>query len=57
MPEIKYKWFQDGGFIIRYRPLYDDFEMVEIPQFGGDEIQIGLFTTIEDAKRYADNIC
>lgn len=57
MPEIKYKWFQDGGFIIRYRLLYDDFEMVEIPQFGGDEIQIGLFTTIEDAKRYADNIC
>ncbi len=53
MPDIKYKWFQDGGFIIRDRTL-GGFELLEVPQFGGDEIHIAFFASVDLAKKHAD---
>jgi hypothetical protein len=57
MEDIKYKWFQDGGFVIRYRELYLDFELIEVPQFGGNGQHIGFFNSIDGAKAYADILC
>ena len=54
MEDIKYKWFQGGGFIIRFREDWDDYELLEVPVFGGKAMQVELFSSVEEAKAYAD---
>ena len=52
--DMKYKWFQGGGFLIRYRYEDRDFELLEVPTYGGEAQSIGFFTTHIAAKEYAD---
>ena len=50
--DMQYKWFQGGGFLIRYEDR--GFELLEVPAYGGEAQSIGFFTTHIAAKEYAD---
>ncbi len=52
--DIPYKWAEGGGFLIRYREEFDDYELLEVPIGGGQEERIGLFLSVDEAKKYAD---
>lgn len=52
--DIPYKWYEGGGFLIRYREEFDDYELIEVPIGGGQEERIGLFLSVDEAKKYAD---
>lgn len=54
MEEIKYKWSEDGGFIIRFCEESALYKLYEIPIFGGHEQHIGNFDSVEEAKKFAD---
>jgi hypothetical protein len=54
--EIHYKWSHDGGFIIRFDEKTSVYKLFEVPMFGGDEQFIGNFSSLDEAKAFADNL-
>lgn len=54
--DIMYKWSQGGGFIIKYCTVSELYKLYEVPIFGGDEIHIGNFVSVKEAKGYADTL-
>lgn len=55
--DIFYKWREGGGFLIRYREKFFDYELLEVPIFGGEAQHIGFFLSIGSAKEHADTLC
>ena len=51
-----YKWSQGGGFIIKYCTVSELYKLYEVPIFGGDEIHVGNFVSVKEAKGYADTL-